>query len=146
MNTGVIGHVLIFNEKREFLIIQRLKNDNVLPGYWDIPGGTIEDRESIVNGVRREAREETGLEISNPSLFFHTWNIDERKAKCFIRMIFLAKYDGDPSAIRLDSSEHEACAWIAFDDVKKYQLVEYLHDCFATLQNKQHAINEFFDL
>jgi 8-oxo-dGTP diphosphatase len=34
-----------------------------LEGNWSIPGGTLEVGETIAEGVRRELREETGLEV-----------------------------------------------------------------------------------
>ncbi len=34
-----------------------------LEGEWSIPGGTLELGETIAEGVRRELREETGLEV-----------------------------------------------------------------------------------
>lgn len=33
-------------------------------GYWDIPGGFLEPGEHPIDGVRREIREETGLEVT----------------------------------------------------------------------------------
>ncbi len=41
-------------------------------GCWDIPGGFIEEGEHPLDGVRRELREETGLEVE-PLEFIGAW-------------------------------------------------------------------------
>jgi ADP-ribose pyrophosphatase YjhB (NUDIX family) len=51
---------LIFQRGR-ILMAQRGKEP--LKGWWSLPGGALELGESLADGVRREVREETGLEI-----------------------------------------------------------------------------------
>ena len=41
-------------------------------GLWDIPGGFVEEPEHPLDALRRELREETGLEIE-PTEFFGIW-------------------------------------------------------------------------
>jgi ADP-ribose pyrophosphatase YjhB (NUDIX family) len=51
---------LIFRRGR-ILMAQRGKEP--LKGWWSLPGGALELGESLDAGVRREVREETGLEV-----------------------------------------------------------------------------------
>lgn len=51
---------LIFKRDR-ILMAQRGKEP--LKGWWSLPGGALEVGESLADGIRREVREETGLEI-----------------------------------------------------------------------------------
>jgi len=51
---------LIFQRDR-ILMAQRGKEP--LKGWWSLPGGALELGERLAEGVRREVREETGLEI-----------------------------------------------------------------------------------
>ena len=41
-------------------------------GYWDIPGGFLEEGEHPLDGLRRELREETGLDVE-PLEFLGVW-------------------------------------------------------------------------
>lgn len=41
-------------------------------GFWDIPGGFLEEGEDPVDGLRRELREETGLDVE-PLRFLGIW-------------------------------------------------------------------------
>jgi len=54
-----VGGVVI--EDGRTLLIRR--GSEPLKGQWSIPGGTLEVGETIEEGVRRELREETGLEV-----------------------------------------------------------------------------------
>jgi 8-oxo-dGTP diphosphatase len=47
----------------KLLLLQRNKDNTHKPGEWDIPGGRLEDREDPSIGLRRETKEETGLQI-----------------------------------------------------------------------------------
>jgi len=57
---------LIFHRGR-ILMAQRGKEP--LKGWWSLPGGALEVGESLDCAVRREVREETGLEIEPLSVF-----------------------------------------------------------------------------
>lgn len=54
-----IGGVII--EQGRALLIRR--GSEPLKGQWSIPGGTLELGETLQEGVARELREETGLEV-----------------------------------------------------------------------------------
>ena len=57
---------LIFDRGR-ILMAQRGKEP--LKGWWSLPGGALELGESLDSAVRREVREETGLEIEPLRVF-----------------------------------------------------------------------------
>ena len=49
---------VVRNDRGEVLLIERADN-----GLWALPGGAQEIGESVTDAVRREVREETGIEV-----------------------------------------------------------------------------------
>jgi len=58
-----VGAVILDEQEspRKVLLIRR--GAEPLKGQWSLPGGGLETGEPLVDGLRREVREETGLEI-----------------------------------------------------------------------------------
>jgi len=54
-----VGAIIL--DRDRVLLVERGKPP--LQGYWSLPGGVLETGETLEEGVRREIREETGLEI-----------------------------------------------------------------------------------
>jgi 8-oxo-dGTP diphosphatase len=54
-----VGAILLDGDR--ILMAQRGKEP--LKGWWSLPGGALETGEALADAVRREMREETGLEI-----------------------------------------------------------------------------------
>ena len=57
----IIGVGAIIIEAGSVVLVERGREP--LKGYWSLPGGAVEVGESLVEAVRRETLEETGLEI-----------------------------------------------------------------------------------
>jgi ADP-ribose pyrophosphatase YjhB (NUDIX family) len=55
-----VGAVIVDDAGRVLLI---RRGGEPLKGHWSLPGGLLELGESLTNGVKREVREETGLEV-----------------------------------------------------------------------------------
>ena len=59
---------VFFYSKNTNRFLYLLRTDNKNPGNWGIPGGKIEDDETLLEGVIRECEEEIGLFPQNGKL------------------------------------------------------------------------------
>ncbi|GAB4218901.1 MAG: hypothetical protein Fur009_2350 [Candidatus Microgenomates bacterium] len=50
--------------KNKLLIVKKTPYEKIDAGLWTIPGGKIDKNESIINGLKREVKEETNLNIN----------------------------------------------------------------------------------
>jgi mutator protein MutT len=64
--TVTVGAVIVDEQKRVLLLQHRFRPGN----DWGIPGGFIHPREQPEEAMRRELREEIGLEVDNLELAF----------------------------------------------------------------------------
>lgn len=62
-NSKPTASALITNNKGQVLLVKR----GIKPkfGYWDLPGGFLEEGEDPIQGLKREIKEELGVEIND---------------------------------------------------------------------------------
>ena len=98
---------VITNEKGEVLLLNHLLRP--MSG-WGVPGGFLESGEQPEAAFRREIREETGLDLTDVTIY------RARTLKRHIEIIFLAKGVGEAS---VQSREIIELGWFAVEDVPK---------------------------
>lgn len=95
------------------VVVTKYKKGNKKEGYYDIPGGKIEEGESPKQTAIREMKEETGIEIQN--LKYKGIMTIEYLDRLFIFDTFITKeYEGEPQEFEENTSE-----WIDIDELLK---------------------------
>ena len=64
-------------------------------GYWEFPGGKIEPGESLEQALRRELREELGIEIEHAP-FWRSCLVDYPHARVELQFCKVRRWRGDP--------------------------------------------------
>lgn len=121
----------IVNEKGDLFLIKRRENDPHKPGVWEIPGGRLEQGESPFIGLKRETKEETGLdiEILHP-LTIHHFTRDDGQTITMI--VFLCKpLSGEVTL----SKEHTEYVWSSLENSLSL-LDPRLHEDVRLVKNK----------
>jgi 8-oxo-dGTP pyrophosphatase MutT (NUDIX family) len=117
----VVIAAIIFNSDKKVLLAKRNMKEDVLPGYWGIPGGKVESRGNISNilesEIKREVNEEVGIEIKNLKYIESHLNESGKLNICFISDI----YKGEPKPL----DETEEVGWFTLKEAEKMTLTPH---------------------
>ena len=80
-------------------------------GYWDIPGGIVDEGEAPLDALRREFREETGLEIE--PVEFMRIDIEPYDDRFIFSVTWIVRAEGEPVA----ADDVEELRWFPRDAV-----------------------------
>ncbi len=108
----VVAAVILFNGR--ILLHQRKKGD-ALEGTWEFPGGKVEKGETPEGALKREIKEEIGLEIA---VMERMGEVVHRYPHIYIR---LTAYKAIPKGVVLNSTEG-ICHWVHPREVENYPL------------------------
>jgi 8-oxo-dGTP diphosphatase len=100
-------------ESGKFLLMRRSSDKDEYPGFWEFPGGGLEENEEPREGALRELREETGLrgEIVDSGSF--EWHSDHT-GRDILSYSFLVEVEKEEIELSREHSEHE---WLEIEEI-----------------------------
>jgi 8-oxo-dGTP diphosphatase len=119
----VVGVGAIILRGNRILLIRRGRPPG--KGQWSLPGGGLETGERLEDGIRREVREETGLEVRS-ARFFEVFEriIRDRRGKVqyhYVLIDFLCRVArGTPRP----ADDADSAEWVSQDDLGKRDITE----------------------
>lgn len=123
------AHRLIITNGKQVLLGLRNIGD-VEGNKWHIMGGKAEEGETGQEAVRREIREETGLDFEPTELLFTDVFND------WITYYYIVYYDGEIGQEGLDG-ENQAVEWVEFKDVASLSLAFNHLDILLSLWERE---------
>jgi len=108
----VVGGVIKIADK--FLLLQRTAND-FMGGMTEIPSGKVDSNEDILNALKREVNEETGLTVNDINYYLGFFDYDSSKGIKTRQLNFLVSIE-DSDTIKINPKEHQAYYLLGPDD------------------------------
>ncbi len=123
-NVRVLLKAFIMKDDK-FFTIKRAPDSFTNPNQWDIPGGTLEYNENIMESLVREIKEESGLSVKNIKPVQISSGYSDKQKAFRIEIGFKCDYDGGKVKI---SDEHTAFKWVTKDEFPQMNAQEFLKE------------------
>lgn len=114
MNIIKVVCAIIF--KDDLVLICRRKPEKSLGGYWEFPGGKVEEAESQEESLTRELMEELNLKVNIKKHFFNTVYHYEKIT------IELISFICETENIASESTDHDQLHWVKVGDLLNWKL------------------------
>ena len=112
---------VIVDSDNKILLLKRAPDSKIWqPSKWSLVGGAINKGETPEQAVKREIKEETGLDVSK---FIKSFSIQKNSES--IEHIFACRYDGESTDIKLNE-ENTNYGWYDVDEMKFLDIVPHL--------------------
>lgn len=125
---------IIYDKKTKKILILKRTNYKDDKDLWDMVGGSVEFGEDSKDAIRREAKEETNLNLSNLKILDIHSKLVEKDVFFIFALYFCDSFE---SEIKL-SHEHSQFKFISIQDIDSYSFR-------ITTQNVKHIIKEYIN-
>ncbi|HEY1074564.1 MAG TPA: NUDIX domain-containing protein [Patescibacteria group bacterium] len=132
MNHRVVASAVIYKDNH-ILIAKRAATKKVFPNAWEIPGGKVEVGESPQQALKREVKEELGIdiEVMQPLCVYSSQIGNEWWTEIdFVAVLLLPS-----QTITLNTHDHSDYAWINQSQIDEY---------FDETDNNGRAVRQAF--
>lgn len=142
----------IVHKDGKFLITKRSATKKRWPNMWTVPGGNMQrsDYEARTKEtenawyyvleyvVRREVREETGIEIKNLEYLVSIIGEFKEGDPHILVISMMAEYAGGD--IKLQEGECDEYAWVTAEEAKKYSLISGIAEEIEMAEKRLNGI------
>lgn len=130
----VTSTAIIYTDEGKYLILKRSPQKKAFPGMWTVPGGGLEVEDylntekttgdlwyfSLEESLRREIREECGLEVGDLNYLCDITFIRPDRIPVIILSFYAPYVSGE---VRLDEDSVDS-AWVTFKEAREYELID----------------------
>lgn len=107
---GVGCGALIVNARNEVLLLKRGARSRNNAGFWSQPGGKVDWGETIIEAIKREVKEEIGVDIALLRFLCYSDQILKQQKQHWVTISYLAKIaKGEPKL--MEPLKHDDLQW-----------------------------------
>lgn len=118
MDLQVGVKILLKNKEGKYLLVRRSAEKYPEVGAkWDIVGGRIDPGSTLVDNLKREVMEETGLEVNGKPKLIEAQDILRVEARHVVRLTYIGEADGEV----VISDEHDQYGWFSIEEMEKLE-------------------------
>lgn len=118
MDLQVGVKILLKNQEGKYLLVRRsVEKYPEVGAKWDIVGGRINLGSTLVDNLKREVMEETGLEINGEPKLIEAQDILRVEGRHVVRLTYIGEADGEV----VISDEHDQYGWFSIEEMEKLE-------------------------
>lgn len=125
----IIGVGVLCNAQQQILIDRRLPG-GAMGGLWEFPGGKVEPGETVEECIKREIREELGIEVEVGKHLI-TIEHDYSHLRVTLTVHYCRHLRGIPQPI-----ECEEVRWVTLDEISQFNFPKANEQIIAILRTK----------
>ena len=114
---GVSAGALIVNDKGKILLCKRSMKARNEKGKWEAPGGQVHFGETREAAIKREIKEELGIDIEIIRVLHTTDEILERDKQHWVPTTFLVKVKRNQVLKILEPEKCDEIGWFSLDNL-----------------------------
>ncbi|MBA7634791.1 hypothetical protein ES703_42389 [subsurface metagenome] len=115
----VVGGIIRAKEK---VLLLRRKAGEFMTGIYEFPSGRVGGKESLVEALRREVKEETGLKIIRIGEYVNSFDYESSSGEKTRQFNFVVEVENEE--IKLNPMEHDDFAWVELTTLRTYKITE----------------------
>jgi len=111
----LVAGAIISNNEGKILFLKR-REDDFMGGILELPSGNVEKGEKVNEGLEREVKEETNLDVENIGMFVNTFDYlsgSGKKSRQFTFEVNVIKSKD------IFLTEHDEYYWLDYEEIKE---------------------------
>ena len=116
-NLKIVVSIALINNENEILLSKRPKKKH-LSGFWEFPGGKVEEGETPEKALIREVKEELDIDINNKCIAPLSFSeFDYNNFQLLLLLYICRRWDGEPM-----SMENNKLEWVKPNMLRDYKM------------------------